>query len=59
MVLGAGFPAYRGGLLRYADSSGLPLVVDRLARFADAHGDRYRPAELLREKVRDQRRFYP
>jgi 3-hydroxyacyl-CoA dehydrogenase/enoyl-CoA hydratase/3-hydroxybutyryl-CoA epimerase len=58
MVMGVGFPAYRGGLLRYADSAGLPLVVDRLARFADAHGGRYRPAELLREKVRDQRRFY-
>jgi 3-hydroxyacyl-CoA dehydrogenase/enoyl-CoA hydratase/3-hydroxybutyryl-CoA epimerase len=58
MVLGAGFPAYRGGLMRYADSAGLPLVVDRLARFADAHGERYRPAELLREQARHNRRFY-
>jgi 3-hydroxyacyl-CoA dehydrogenase/enoyl-CoA hydratase/3-hydroxybutyryl-CoA epimerase len=58
MVMGAGFPAYRGGLLRYADSVGLQLVVDRLARLADAHGGRFRPAELLQEDVRRQRRFY-
>jgi 3-hydroxyacyl-CoA dehydrogenase/enoyl-CoA hydratase/3-hydroxybutyryl-CoA epimerase len=59
MVLGTGFPPFRGGLLRHADTIGIPIVVDRLSRLADAHGDRFRPAESLSEMVRDQRRFYP
>ncbi len=59
MVLGAGFPPFRGGLLRHADETGIPLVVDRLSRLADAQGERFRPAELLREMAREQRHFYP
>ena len=58
MVMGTGFPPFRGGLLRYADSIGIPIVADRLARLADAHGERLRPAGLLQEMVREQRRFY-
>jgi hypothetical protein len=34
-------------------------MVDRLSRLADAHGERFRPAESLQKMVRDQRRFYP
>lgn len=58
MVLGAGFPAFRGGPLRWADELGIPVVVDRLQRLADAHGERFRPAESLRKMVRRQARFY-
>jgi 3-hydroxyacyl-CoA dehydrogenase/enoyl-CoA hydratase/3-hydroxybutyryl-CoA epimerase len=58
MVLGAGFPAFRGGLLRHADAVGIPLVVDRLQRLSDAHGERFRPAESLQKMVRRQARFY-
>lgn len=59
MVMGTGFPPFRGGLLRHADSIGIPMVADRLNRLADAHGGRFRPAGLLREMVRAERRFYP
>lgn len=59
MVLGTGFPPFRGGPLRYADSLGIAVVVDRLSRLADAHGERFRPAGLLREMVRQERTFYP
>jgi len=58
MVLGTGFPPFRGGLLRYADELGIPVVADRLNRLADAHGDRFRAAGLLRTMVRAERRFY-
>ena len=58
MVMGTGFPPFRGGLLRYADSIGIPIVADRLARLADAHGERLRPAGLLQKMVQEQRRFY-
>ncbi len=59
MVLGTGFPPFRGGLLRYADALGIAVVVDRLSRLADAHGERFRPTALLREMVREERTFYP
>jgi 3-hydroxyacyl-CoA dehydrogenase/enoyl-CoA hydratase/3-hydroxybutyryl-CoA epimerase len=58
MVMGTGFPPFRGGLLRHADAAGIPIVVDRLSRLADAHGERFRPAGLLNQMVRGQRRFY-
>jgi len=58
MVLGTGFPPFRGGLLRYADSVGIAVIEDRLARLADAHGERFRPAALLAQMVRDRRRFH-
>ena len=58
MVMGTGFPPFRGGLLRHADAVGIPIVADRLSRLADAHGERFRPAEMLTEMVRRQRRFY-
>ena len=38
MVMGTGFPPFRGGLLRYADAVGVPIVHDRLSRLADAQG---------------------
>lgn len=58
MVMGTGFPPFRGGLLRYADEIGVPVVADRLSRLAEAHGGRFRPADLFGEMVRQQRRFY-
>jgi 3-hydroxyacyl-CoA dehydrogenase/enoyl-CoA hydratase/3-hydroxybutyryl-CoA epimerase len=32
MVFGTGFPPFRGGLLRYADTAGIGAIVERLAR---------------------------
>ncbi len=58
MVMGTGFPPFRGGLLRHADAVGIPIVADRLARLADAHGERFRPAVMLSQMVREQQRFY-
>jgi 3-hydroxyacyl-CoA dehydrogenase/enoyl-CoA hydratase/3-hydroxybutyryl-CoA epimerase len=58
MVMGTGFPPFRGGLLRHADAVGIPIVVDRLSRLADSQGERFRPAPALEGMVRDQQRFY-
>ena len=59
MVMGTGFPPFRGGLLRHTDAVGVPVVVDRLSRLSESQGGRFRPAELLQQMVREQRRFYP
>ncbi|HEX3549796.1 MAG TPA: 3-hydroxyacyl-CoA dehydrogenase NAD-binding domain-containing protein [Candidatus Elarobacter sp.] len=47
-VYGYGFPAFRGGPLRWADSVGLRSIVDDLDAFARVHGDALEPAPLLR-----------
>ena len=49
MLLGAGFPPFRGGLLRYADDRGVRTVVDRLNALADKFGGRFAPAPNLVE----------
>lgn len=49
MVMGTGFPPFRGGLLRYADARGVGAIVERLERLADGTG-RFRPSEALRSR---------
>ena len=47
-VYGYGFPAWRGGLMYYADQVGLPYIRDRLTEFAKITGDtKLEPAPLL------------
>jgi len=57
-VLGLGFPPFRGGPFHYADTFGLPRLVDKLAGLAQVHGSRYEPAELLVERARQGRTFF-
>jgi 3-hydroxyacyl-CoA dehydrogenase/enoyl-CoA hydratase/3-hydroxybutyryl-CoA epimerase len=47
MIFGAGFPPYRGGLMRHADTLGLTHIVARLQAHAAERGERYAPAALL------------
>jgi len=47
MVMGTGFPPFRGGLLRYADQRGVQGIVDRLAALADLGEPRFKPSEAL------------
>ena len=48
-VYGYGFPAWRGGPLRWADSVGLGVIVEKLRGYECAHGASWAPAPLLRE----------
>jgi 3-hydroxyacyl-CoA dehydrogenase/enoyl-CoA hydratase/3-hydroxybutyryl-CoA epimerase len=47
MIFGAGFPPYRGGVLRHADTLGLAHVVERLRALHAEKGARYEPCALL------------
>ncbi len=58
MITGTGFPPFRGGLLRYADSAGLQTVLRRLEAFQSRHGDRFAPAPLLVERARARTGFH-
>jgi 3-hydroxyacyl-CoA dehydrogenase/enoyl-CoA hydratase/3-hydroxybutyryl-CoA epimerase len=49
MILGTGFPPFRGGLCRWADQQGLSQIVAALERLESAVGERFRPSGALRE----------
>jgi len=49
MIFGTGFPPFRGGLLRYADSVGNALVWNSLKSLAEKFGNRLSPADSLKE----------
>lgn len=57
MIAGTGFPAFRGGLLRYADALGVEAVVSGLGRRALELGKRFEPSPALRE-VAERGGFY-
>jgi 3-hydroxyacyl-CoA dehydrogenase/enoyl-CoA hydratase/3-hydroxybutyryl-CoA epimerase len=48
MILGTGFPPFRGGLCRWADQQGLAQLIAILERLEGAAGERFRPSEALR-----------
>jgi 3-hydroxyacyl-CoA dehydrogenase/enoyl-CoA hydratase/3-hydroxybutyryl-CoA epimerase len=57
MILGTGFPPFRGGLLRYADVLGMAKVTDRLDALAQSEGPRLAPCALLREMRESKGKF--
>ncbi len=58
LIFGAGFPPYTGGLLRYADDRGLPEVVAKLEALAQSLGERFAPADFLRDLAAEGGNFY-
>jgi 3-hydroxyacyl-CoA dehydrogenase/enoyl-CoA hydratase/3-hydroxybutyryl-CoA epimerase len=58
MVMGTGFPPFRGGPLRYADSMAVPKVAEELTRFAESAGPHYAPCGLIRDMAKSGKRFY-
>jgi 3-hydroxyacyl-CoA dehydrogenase/enoyl-CoA hydratase/3-hydroxybutyryl-CoA epimerase len=52
MVFGTGFPPFRGGLCRWADSEGLARLVGELKGLAETHGERFAPGVWFKERER-------
>jgi 3-hydroxyacyl-CoA dehydrogenase/enoyl-CoA hydratase/3-hydroxybutyryl-CoA epimerase len=46
MIFGTGFPPFRGGLLAYADATGLPVIAGELAKLATISSARQNAASL-------------
>jgi 3-hydroxyacyl-CoA dehydrogenase/enoyl-CoA hydratase/3-hydroxybutyryl-CoA epimerase len=59
MIMGTGFPPFRGGLLRYADSLGAKTLVERLKKYEARFGARYEPAPALVARAEHGQKFYP
>ena len=57
LVLGIGFPPFRGGALRYVDSLGLSQFCDIADKYAEL-GELYHPTEKLRAMAASNETFY-
>jgi 3-hydroxyacyl-CoA dehydrogenase len=55
---GFGYPRYRGGPMFYADTVGLPTVLNRVHEYRRQFGDYWKPAPLLEQRVAEGRGFH-
>lgn len=58
MIMGTGFPPFRGGLLRYADSLGSEYIANQLEIFAKANAKRLKPSSALEAMAKSNKKFY-
>ena len=58
LIFGAGFPPFRGGLLKYADDRGISAIVARLRELEGKYGQRFSPCEHLELMARNEQGFY-
>lgn len=54
---GYGFPSYRGGPMRYADTVGLDKVYRRISEFQQQHGELWEPAHVLKRLAEEGKTF--
>jgi 3-hydroxyacyl-CoA dehydrogenase/enoyl-CoA hydratase/3-hydroxybutyryl-CoA epimerase len=57
MILGTGFPAWRGGPLRFAENFGLKKLVEAMEKLAQTN-EKYAPCKLLRKHAQEGTKFY-
>ena len=59
LIFGIGFPPFRGGLLRYADSEGLENILEAINKFSESVDfDRYQASNFLKDLVANKKKFY-
>ncbi len=58
MIMGTGFPPFRGGLLKYADSIGAKDIVAQLEVFESKYGKRFKPSDSLVSMANGSKTFY-
>lgn len=58
MILGTGFPTFRGGPLRYAESYGLEELVTEMDGLHSRAGEKFVPCDLLRQHAQNGTTFY-
>ncbi|WP_340105118.1 fatty acid oxidation complex subunit alpha FadJ [Rhodohalobacter sp. 8-1] len=57
-ILGLGFPPFLGGPFRYIDREGADAIVERMQILQTELGDRFKPADLLKDHADSQTTFY-
>jgi 3-hydroxyacyl-CoA dehydrogenase/enoyl-CoA hydratase/3-hydroxybutyryl-CoA epimerase/3-hydroxyacyl-CoA dehydrogenase/enoyl-CoA hydratase/3-hydroxybutyryl-CoA epimerase/enoyl-CoA isomerase len=57
LILGIGFPPFKGGLFFWADQVGAKQIVEKLKPYASL-GNRFEPTRLLTKIAKSGGRFY-
>jgi 3-hydroxyacyl-CoA dehydrogenase / enoyl-CoA hydratase / 3-hydroxybutyryl-CoA epimerase / enoyl-CoA isomerase len=58
LILGIGFPPFRGGVLRWCDNEGAGEILKRAEKYASL-GKRFEPTETLKKHAQSGELFYP
>jgi len=58
MIMGTGFPPFRGGLLRFADTLHARALLDDARELQGTHGNRFEPSAVLERLASEDRGFY-
>jgi 3-hydroxyacyl-CoA dehydrogenase/enoyl-CoA hydratase/3-hydroxybutyryl-CoA epimerase/3-hydroxyacyl-CoA dehydrogenase/enoyl-CoA hydratase/3-hydroxybutyryl-CoA epimerase/enoyl-CoA isomerase len=58
LILGIGFPPFRGGLLKWCDNTGAAKILERASNYASL-GKRFEPTEQFASMARSGKKFYP
>jgi len=59
MIMGTGFPPFRGGLLKFADGQGVDAVIEKLQYLQHKfRSPRFRPCECLIQMKDEKKKFY-
>lgn len=58
MIMGTGFPPFKGGLLRWADSLGSKYIVEELESYASKYGRRFKPLPPMAQMGSADKKFY-
>lgn len=56
LIVAAGWPAFRGGPIQYAESRGVRRFIRQLQRLTDQYGERFAPSPALLDMVTETRR---
>ena len=57
LIMGVGFPMFRGGICRHIDTLGLPAFCEKVERYSEL-GEQYALLDSLREMAQEGRTFY-
>jgi 3-hydroxyacyl-CoA dehydrogenase/enoyl-CoA hydratase/3-hydroxybutyryl-CoA epimerase len=58
LIMGAGFPPFKGGLLKYCDKIGIIRVKETLDRYSQSAGPRFSPAQMITDLAKQGKGFY-
>jgi len=56
-VFGLGYPPFKGGPFWTVDQMGADVVVKKLEALAESHGDRFAPAQTLKDHAESGAKF--
>ena len=57
MITGTGFPAYKGGILAYANDIGIKEIIKKLQQYEETYGLRFKACDLLKKLAKSRKDF--